>query len=125
MRDDVSLCFSAAFVLLLCIVRITRERFQRSFGLRDIIATLSGEGPKVETCNAIFLNKKNVNMQVGLGRICNLCGFARHVRYCVCVWSVFSWRLMSSTEDKFDHDFDAEAGYVDSDWCAFVCRVCS
>ena len=55
MRDDVSLCFSAAFVLLLCIVRITRERFQRSFGLRDIIATLSGEGPKVETCNAIFL----------------------------------------------------------------------
>ena len=58
MRDDVSLCFSAAFVLLLCIVRITRERFQRSFGLRDIIATLSGEGPKVETCNANFFKQK-------------------------------------------------------------------
>ena len=53
-RDDVSLSFSAAFVLLLCIVRITRDRFQRSFGLHDIIATLSGEGPRVETCNAIF-----------------------------------------------------------------------
>ena len=61
MRDDVSLSFSAAFVLLLCIVRITRERFQCSFGLHVIIATLSGEGPKVETCNAKFFYKKKMS----------------------------------------------------------------
>ena len=43
---------------------------------------------------------------------------------CVCVVR-FPLAVDEQTEDKFDHDFDAEAGYVDSDWCAFVCRVCS